>query len=241
MKPFINVAQACQHFRNLEKNKKGSADGVKVVLTGGPEDSERCRDQFKARGIAVSVAGDHGDREIAFKKFNDHIPKYQKEYKRSKAEKEDFLWRNRMSLLQPDGHPVYIEGNQTTLTRSLRKAGYTGYYSIWKAAGWMVKIHKIPAATKDDLEKKALQAFIKSKDMLVRFKVGKVRTGNFIGKNTKDFHGVIGYQETKGAIEVFVLDVPNLDDLARKYALLLSLRGETSMTSEELFKQLRGA
>jgi len=240
MKPCKNVSEACQHYQSLEKNKKGSAVGVKVILTGGPEGGGRCRDQFKARGVAVSVVGDHGDREIAFKKFDDHVPKRLKEYKRSKAEKEDFLWRNRMHLLQPNAHPVYIEGNETTLIRSLRKAGFAGYYSVWEAGGWMVKIHEIPPATKDDLEKKFLQAFIKAKDMLVRFKVGKVRTGN-VAKNFKVFHGVIGCNQANNAKEVFVLDVPNLDDLARKYALLLSLRGETSMTSDELFKQLRGA
>ena len=237
METFISVGQAAQYF----KQSKVEPTGLRVILTGGPTGSESCMHQFTYRGVRVKVLSDLPNREIEFVKFDDARIKYQKAYKKSLAEKDDFLWRNRCHMLIPFGEPVYIEGNQTTLTRSLRKAGFTGRYSIWKAAGWMVKIHMDVKVNPETLATSILHIAINSTDIgLIRFKVGFVRTGNF-PSNYKHFTGILGFKENINRPDTlfFQYKTKDLAELERKYKALKKLQGVASLSSKEVLATIK--
>ena len=212
-----------------------------VLLTGGPTNNIRCSSQFKRRGMVVKLSGDHPDREVLFLRTNDTAVLYQKAYKKSRAKKDDFLWINRMHLLIPHGEPVFMEGNETTLTRSLIRAGFSGRYNISEAKGWVVKIDKELKVDAAMLTSRVLHIAIKSTDLgLLRFKVGNVRTGN-LPVNFKDFIGIVGYQ-IKGArnsgVQFFSYETKNVTELERKYKALEQLLGVIKLSSKEILDKI---
>jgi hypothetical protein len=233
------IGQICQEWRLMEEKTPGSAIGSKYILTGGPEDQTRASGQFLVRGYSVSIAGDHGDREVKLVAINTKAPSRMKKYKKSKAKKPDYLWEKRTHLLKPDGEPVYVEGNQTTLVRSVLRAGLKDRYSMFEARGWLIQLRSEPRITPDDLSKRNYSVFVKvtDKDEALRIKAGKVRTGN-LEKNYDSFTGIL-VLDNKGIIHK--LRVPKLEDLVRKYAFMESLWGKEGLTSTQLFEELRKA
>lgn len=223
----------------MEKKTPGSAVGSKFVLTGGPEDQTRATGQFLVRGYSVSIAGDHGDREVKLVAFNSKAPVRLKNYRKSKAKKPDFLWERRTHLLKPDGEHVYVEGNRTTLVRSLLRAGFKDRYLMFEARGWLIQLRSEPRITPDDLSKRNYSVFVKvtDNDDVLRIRAGQVRTGN-LEKNYDIFTGIL-VLDSKGIIHK--LRVPQIEDMVRKYAFMESLWGKEGLTSSQLFEELRKA